>query len=181
MWLFIRQLIQLVLAPSRGWEDVSEAGAAPADIQRRGFYPFLALTGASEFLRLIYTHDLGFWTVLLSAIAVMGAMFVSLYVGRLFLDMTLSQYISGQLNATKVDIFATYMIGINCLFRILENAMPASMTFLKFLPLISLLIMFKATAYMAVKPDSQLSFLGLCTVAFIVLPIAMAALLSLLV
>jgi len=181
MWLYIKQLFQLILSPSRGWEDVSEASVKAPELQRRGYYPLIGVTGASEFLKLLYSHTVGFWNVLLSAIAIMGAMFVSLYLARLFLDMTLSRHVSGKLNAAKVDVFSTYMMGINGLYCILGNALPASMTFLVFLPLISLIIMFKSVPYMAIKSDSQFSFLGLSTVAFIVIPIAMAALLSLLI
>ncbi len=181
MWLFVKQLIQLVLAPSRGWEDVSEARVQVDELRRKGYYPFIAVTGLSEFMRMIYDHELGFWSVLLSAIAIVGVMFVSLYLARLFLDMTLSKFMSGSLNVVKVDVFVTYMMGINCLFCIFMNLMPASMTFLVFLPLISLIIIFKSAAYMSVKADSQLNFLGLASVALIVLPIALTALLSFLV
>ncbi|MBJ2187671.1 MAG: hypothetical protein JFR41_03420 [Muribaculaceae bacterium] len=181
MWLYIKQLFQLILSPSRGWEDVSESGVLARKLQEKGFYPFLGVTAVSEFLRLLYTHDLGFWSVVLSAIAVAGAMFVSLYLARLFLDMTAERFINGTLNAAKVDVFVTYMMGINCLFRVFENAMPASMTFLKFLPLISLIIIFKSNAYMSVKADSQLNFLGLAGVALIVLPWAVGLLLSIII
>lgn len=183
MWLYVKQLIQLILSPTRGWEDVSESCVLAADIQRRGFYPFIGLTAASEFLRLFYTQGLGFWSVVLSAIALGGTMFVSFYLVRLFMELAAMRIplYSGHYNAVKTDIFVTYMMGINCFYKIVENMLPANMTLLKFLPLISLIIIFKAESYMAVRPDSQLNFLGIAGVAVIGVPWCVGQLLSLII
>lgn len=177
MWLFIRHLIQLLLSPARGWEDVSEAALSPETLQTKGFYPLIGLTALSEFFPLLYSHGEGFLHAVEAAIAIACSMFVSMYIGRLFLDMTLSRFISGSLNLTKVNIFVICLMGVNCLFCILTNALPASMTFLKLLPLLSVIIIFKSTAYMGIKDDNQLNFTGLAIVAVIVIPFALTSLL----
>lgn len=178
MWLYIRQLIQLLLSPAKGWEDISEAAKTADEIQRRGFYPWIGITAASEFLRLIYNHKVSFVDVLQGAIAIGGALFISLYIARIFLDMILPQHVDRKVNLVKVNVFAIYLVGMVGLYHIISNAMPASMTFLNFLPVFSLLIVFKSTTFLGISEDKTMTFLWLSAVGVIVIPIAVAALLS---
>ena len=177
MWLFVRHIFQLLLSPSRGWEDVSAQSFKPEAVQKDGFYPLIALTALSEFVPMAYAQGYGFVHALESAIAMGFAMFASLYLGRLFLDMTLARFVNGELNMNKVDVCVTFMMGLNCLFCILNNVIPGDMTILKLLPLISVIVLFKATAYLGVREDSQLNFLGLGIVAIIIIPLIVSNLL----
>ncbi len=179
MWLYIRQLLQLVLSPSRGWEDISAACLSPDDIRRRGLFPWLGVTALSEFFPLLYDSTLSVWVAFESAIVVAVAMFVSLYIARMFLCMTLSAHVDGTMNLNKVGTLSLYMIGIACLFRIIANIVPASLTVIHFLPLISLLILFKAIPYVGIRADSSMSFLLLAGIATIVIPMSLTALLML--
>ncbi len=177
MWLYIRQLLQLVLSPGGGWDDISEAAQTPDEVQRRGFYPWLALTALSEFVRLAYDSSLTFLAVFESAIAVAGGMFVSMYVARVFFDITLPRYVDGTLNISKSGIMTLYMIGVACLFRIVANVLPTSLTMVHFLPLLSLLIIFKSSKFIGVRPDCAMTYLGIATLATIVLPMVAVGLL----
>lgn len=177
MWLYIRQLIQLVLSPTRGWEDISESARTPDEIQRTGFYPWLALTALSELVRPFYEPELTFLAAFESAIAVAGAMFVSMYLARLFFDMTLTRHVDGTLNVGKVGVVTLYLIGVACLFRIVANVLPTSLTLVHFLPLLTLLIIFRSSDFVGVRSDSVMTYLGLGAIATIVLPLTAVGLL----
>lgn len=179
MWLFVRHIFQLLLSPARGWEDVSSSGIQPEAAQRQGFYPLIALTALSEFVPMFYDSDYGFIHALECAVAMGFAMFASLFLGRLFLDMTLSRFVDGELNMKKVDLCVTFLMGLNCLFCILNNVVPAQMTVLKLLPLITVIVIFKSTAYLGIREDSQLNFTGLGIVAVIIIPLIITNLLLL--
>lgn len=176
MWLYIKLLIQLLLSPARGWEDVSEASIPADTLQSKGYYPLMAVTALSEFLPMLYSHSIGFINALLSAIVVVGVLCASLYMAKLFMDLTLPRFTGVSLNVNKVNTFVVCMLGLNCIFYIFNNAMPASMTFLRLLPLLSVIIIFKATAYMGVPEDYQLNFTGLGIVAVIMFPLALSSL-----
>ncbi|MCM1037532.1 MAG: hypothetical protein NC406_09455 [Bacteroides sp.] len=180
MWLYIRQLIQLVLSPSRGWEDISAAAQTPAEVQRSGYVPWLAVTAASELVPLWYSPGLTVWAAIESAIAVAGAMFVSVYLARIFLDMTLREHVDGgEVNPARTGVFVLYTVGLVCLYRVVANLLPATLTLVHFLPLLSVPVIFKAARYVGVKTDSVMAFTGLAAVAVIVLPMCMAGLLLL--
>lgn len=178
MFLFIRYLIQLLLSPSRGWEDISSAAQTCDVIKRNGFYPWLGFVAMSNFLQLIYSPTLTFFECLLGAIAVAGGLFISLYLGRLFLDFTLPEHVDAKLNITKINTFCIYMVALMGIYSVISNAMPANLTFLYFLPLLSVVIIFRATAYLGISHDRIAVFICLASVATIVVPIAVIALLQ---
>ena len=105
-------------------------------------------------------------------------MFISLYVSRLLLDILLPKYVDAKMNISKINVFNLYMTGMMGLYLIVANLMPASLTFLKFLPLLSLLVIFKSTAFMGVRESDTTSFLFLTALNVIVIPIGVAALLT---
>ena len=179
MWLYIRHILQLLLSPARGWEDISGAVQPAEDIQRRGFFPWIAVSGLSEFLRLFYGVHGGFFAVFLSAIAMTATLFVSLYFARLIMDIALPRYVDSKISVAKINVFATYMMGINGLFLIIANALPASMTFTRFLPILSIVVMFKASVYLAIREENLMAFLGIATAAVIIVPIALGMILLL--
>lgn len=178
---FVKQMIQLILSPSRGWEDVSASVHNPDWLERHGFVPFLIVTGLSEFLPMLYSHGGGFAACLLRGVIICVAMFCSLYVARLFMDITYARYIDRHVNKAKLSLFVTYLIGLNCLYTIITNAFPATMTLLKLLPLLSVIVVFRAVRFVGVSEDNQLSFTGLSLVAVLACPLAICGVLMLLV
>ena len=181
MWTYIRQLFQLLLSPARGWEDVSASDLSYENLLRKGFVPLLIITALSEFVQLAYSPSLTFWGAFGGAIAIGGGLFASLYAARLFLDVTLSRYINSKVNLIKVNTMVTYMIGLDCFYRILADVLPATMTFLSFLPLISILVLFKSTAYIEVPEDKVVNYLLLTFAGVIVFPVFICALLLLII
>ena len=69
MSAYLKYLFQLILSPSRGWEDLSHDGADPDELLRRGLYPLTGITALSEFLQLFYSRYAGFGSVLQAAIS----------------------------------------------------------------------------------------------------------------
>lgn len=176
MWLFIKHLIQLLLSPTRGWDDISESVLKPDEVNRKGFYPLVGVTALSEFFPLVYSHSEGFSHSLAAAVAIGCAIFASMYLSKLFLDLTLSRFIHITLNPNKLSVFISCMLGLNCIYYIIRNLMPTSMTILALLPLLSVIVIFKSTAYMGIKDDNQLNFTGLAIVAVLILPVLISSL-----
>lgn len=170
-----------MLSPTKGWEDISAAGVSYTDTQQRGFFPLIAITALSEFFRLIYSADLSFLQALGSVVAIGGGMYASLYACRLFLDIALTKFISAKINILKVNLLSVYLLGLDCLFRILANLLPATMTFLSFLPLISLLVLFKSVTYLSVPEDRIINYLIISFIGVVVIPLTICWLLTLII
>lgn len=155
---------------------MSESVLKADEVQRKGFYPLVGVTALSEFFPLVYSHSEGFTHSLVAAIAIGCALFASMYLSKLFLDLALPRFINGTLNPNKVSVFVSCMLGLNCIYYIIRNLMPTSMTILALMPLLSIIVIFKSTAYMGIKEDNQLNFTGLAIVAVIVLPVVISSL-----
>lgn len=181
MLRYLKNLFQLVLAPTKGWEDVSASLESPERLMRDAFFPLLGVAAASEFIRLFYHNSGGFLTVFELAIALFGSFFVSFFVGRIILSNYLVNLVDGELNQTKLSTFIIYGLGLLLLIEIIENILPTELTLVKFLPLFVALILYRATAYLSVKSGSELRFLCVAALAVIVLPIVIFSLLELII
>lgn len=181
MLRYLKNLFQLVLAPTKGWEDVSASLESPERLMRDAFFPLLGVAAASGFIRLFYHNSGGFLTVFELAIALFGSFFVSFFVGRIILSNYLVNLVDGELNQTKLSTFIIYGLGLLLLIEIIENILPTELTLVKFLPLFVALILYRATAYLSVKSGSELRFLCVAALAVIVLPIVIFSLLELII
>lgn len=178
---YLKNLIQLVLSPQKGWEDVSASLADPDRLFRDAFMPLLVVAALSEFVRLFYYNNGGFLTVFELAIALFGSFFVSFFIARIIMMRYVGHFIDGEINPVKITTFILYGLGLLLFIEILENVLPTDLTLVKFLPLFVALILYKSTVYLSVKGGGELRFLCIASLAVIVLPIAVFSLLSLII
>lgn len=167
---YIKTMLMLLIDPRGGWGTVSSWRISFDHLLRRGYLPLTGITALSEFVPLAYMSDLTFWSAFGRALAVAGSMFASIFAARLFLDIVLLKYISGNINPVKINNLALYLVGFDCLYRIFANLLPAPLTFLSFLPLLSILMLFKSTAYVGVSEDRVINYLFLSFVGVVVIP-----------
>lgn len=178
---YLKNLIQLVLSSSKGWEDVSASLDSPDRLMREGFMPLLTVASLSEFIRLFYSYNGSFMTVFELAIALFGSFFVAFFLARIILSYYVADFIDGDVNQTKLNTFIIYGFGLLLIIEILENILPTSLTLVKFLPLFVALILYRANVYLSVKSGMELRFLIIAALVVIVLPIAIFSVLELII
>jgi len=54
MFAFLKYLIQLLLSPSHGWEDLETRDPDPEEMTRSGLYPLMGIAAATEFLSFFF-------------------------------------------------------------------------------------------------------------------------------
>lgn len=181
MLQYLQNILQLILSPAKGWEDVSASLASPDKLAHDAYYPLLGFASMTEFIRLFYHNSGGIVTVIELAIALLGSYFVAYYVGRLIIEHYLKPLTSGEINPTTTGVFSLYGLGMMLMIEIIENILPTDLTLVKFLPLFVALILYKGTSYMSIKPDHELRFLCIAVIALIVAPIGIFSILKLLI
>lgn len=179
MSLYLKYLFQLILSPSRGWEDISHDGAAPEELLRKGFYPLTGIAAATEFIRLFYERDAGIGHVLQSAIALFCAFFASLFLCRMILDALLPKVTEGNMSERRTATLNIMSLGLMELISVISNCVPTGLTLLHFLPIYALLIYYKASRYMAVRQDSEMYYLFIGLLTVIMVPLGLIWLFSL--
>lgn len=172
-------LLQLLVFPSRGWEAIAISLKPFNAVVIKGFLPLVGITALSEFVPLAYYHDLTFIKALGNAIAIGGGMYASLFASRLFLEMVLTRSVGVRLNHDKISNVALYLMGLNCLYVILSNIIPGTLTFLLFIPMLSLLVLFKSTLYMGIDEDRSINYLIFSFIGVVAVPAFICWLLTL--
>lgn len=177
---YLKNMMQLLLMPTVGWEAVERSPLQAGEIDHRGFYPWLGVVFISQFVALFYGRGVKVIELFESAIVVAGAMYASLFLAKLILDLSLSNYVEGGVvEPRRVAVFSSYMVGLDCLFRFVENLMPTPLTFLFFLPLLGVSVVFKGASYLGIKESVQITFTLIATVATIVVPLGLTSILLL--
>lgn len=179
MFAYLKYILQLLLSPGRGWDDIgADAPAAPA-LLRGGLYPLLAIAAITEFLGLLWERGLGFWSVLIRSIVDFGAYFISIFVARLLFELYFPAMCDGDVRKERVSLFIIFSLGIMVVFQIIDNVLPWDIVFLRFLPLYAVLVIYKAENYLGVASHSQMRFLLLGAGATVGVPLVLYYLLLL--
>ena len=181
LWTYLKLLFRLLFSPTEGWQLVSASKTSFEALSLRGYLPLAGITALSEFVPVWYIHDLTFLGGLGHAIAIGGGMYASLYGSRIFLEMTLSRYVNPKLNKVKTANVALYLLGLDCLYIIFSNLIPGTLTFLLFLPLLSITVLFRSGLYMGVSEERMMNYLILSFAGVIAVPALICWLLMLII
>ena len=182
MLRYLKYLVQLLLSPSTGWEDVaSTADFTPAEMFRRGFMPLLALTALPEFTGLLYNKGLPSDVYIIRAVIDLGAYYVSFFIARVIFDASMPRLAptadAGSLR-TRSHLLMLLALGEMLLINIVCNLLQAEITILKFLPVYVILILYKGAEYIGVKADSVMAFTLESAGATVAVPLVVSYLLS---
>lgn len=182
MFDYLKYLVQLILSPSNGWEDIRTANPDPAQLQKKGLYPLIALAALTEFCVFFYNKDVSVAGVIIRALVDFGAYFISLYVAGLILDIYLPRMFEqsdSAGNGNRQALLIVFSIGLMVLIQIVANCLQANLTFMKFVPLYVVLIIYKAARFMNIKSSYDLRFMCVASVALVVVPALLCFLIGL--
>ncbi len=181
MLKFLRQIMQLLISPSKGWEDVSATGMTTMEITRKGFYPLLAVLAITFLIRLAY-NDLGYTLIDALQYAIIGftSYFVTQFIAGYFFSIFIPS-IGGNANSeNKNTTYITFCLATLALINIVDNVIPVDFVLIKVLPVYVALIMFKATVYLDIRPNKIGQFMFLSVFSIGVPPFILSLLFKLL-
>ena len=170
MFTFLGRIIQLLLSPEHGWEDISAAAERAEDIQRKRFLPLIWVVALSQLVRLFYEPQLGVFSALAAVVAVGGAYLASLLIAKMVMNFAVCKWIDCDVNVEKIHVVVLYTLGLTAFYRLIYNLIPAPMMLLKLLPLLSLLVILRATKFLGVPSEMGLRLMGQGFLAVIVIP-----------
>lgn len=167
---FLKYIIQLILSPKNGWEDLDRQAPSPKMMLVGGFYPLLAVSVATEFFGLFTGHETVL-TAVVSALADFGAFFLAVYFTRLVLSLMLGNLCEEMPSDERIEMFSTVAVGLMVFFQIIDNIVPWSLMLLKFLPVYVVLVLSKSFRYMNVRRDCEMRFLVLSSLLVVAAPL----------
>jgi len=180
MLKFLKYLLQLLISPANGWEDISHAGDEPSRLTVDGFYPLLGVSAITSFIPMLYNNEIGIAAALQNAIITFVQYFVSLFLANYILATLLPHFVSGEPNEKRTTTFIIYNLALLALITIIENVMPFDLAIVRFLPIVVAVVMWKGCRYMAVLPEQTGRFMIASILTVIVMPLMFGYLLHLL-
>lgn len=167
--LYIRDMLQLMLAPKKGWEDVSADAFPPAVLFRSGFLPLVFLAAASQMLQWAYHPDVAWWIWVERSVVVAFRLLAAYYIASFAFTLYLPSCVDGGFNDTKCNTFIVYGVGMIALINFITNCMPMDFSVLYLLPAYALFVLWRGLHYLSISFNSVGTFI-LLVILSIILP-----------
>lgn len=173
MLRYLKNMMQLLLSPSRGWEDISADSTETQELLERGYYPLLGAVAISCFMKFLWIKDITLAGVLTQAVLTFGTFFACYFLVRFILDLFAGNLVYGEVSEKKLDNISIYCLSVLAFFILIENCIPANLTLLKFLPLFVAMIAYKSGRYLGVPSEDDFRYGLIAVVATVVVPMAL--------
>lgn len=151
MKTYLRHLIQLILSPRNGWEDIEKADVDPSLLLGRGYYPLIAIAALSVYFKAVWTHA-AFLQLFFEMIVWFVVFFVGYFFGVFVLSLFVEPMVDGKYDDDRCHTFVAYTLGIEAVIAIICQCLPVTTLVLFFLPCYVALVEWKGVGYMKIKP-----------------------------
>lgn len=168
---FLKLMLQLILSPAKGWEDVAVGADSPRRTLQHGLLPVAALAGVASLASALYIDPPSVAMLLIQGVVVFVKYAGTYFAGVAIMSYALSAFM-GKADADhdRVETFCAYSTGIMALIGVLEGLLPMELTLLQFLPLYVIVVMCYAREYLGVDERHIFRLAGASALA-IVLPV----------
>ncbi|MCM1293171.1 MAG: hypothetical protein NC230_06305 [Bacteroides sp.] len=163
-------MLQLILGPRKGWEDIEMDAVAARQLLTKGFIPFIALASATVLIRFFYVDEMSVAVMIQQAIICFLKYFASYYLGCFVFTLYLPTCIDGSLSMGKVNTFLLYGFGLLALINIIQNCIPVELAISFIMPVYALYILWRGIRYLSISFEGIGTFLLLVIFALIVPP-----------
>lgn len=180
--MYIRNLAQLILSPSRAWQEIASQDAAPSLLMRNGFYRLMSLVAITAFVRGLYTA--GSFDVALAlqkAMVQFIALFAGLAIARATLDSFVPQMTELPDTRRRIDTLAIYGISLIAMMQAIVNLCPVEHMLLAMLPAFVLIVVFQSRNYLDIADNNTVMYLVLTNITIVLIPVALIYLLGMII
>lgn len=171
MLKFLGYLLQLIISPARGWEDIAARGEEPRAIASSGFYPLIGITACTVFIQRFYVSSLSLVTMIQNVVVTFVQYFVTFFFAVFLFSFFLKRMVDGEPNEKKYTTFILYNLGLLAVINIIGNCLPPiDLSIVQFLPVVVVLVMWMGMRYLAVRATSSFAFTALSVVSILLPP-----------
>lgn len=167
---FLLDMLQLILSPRKGWEDVAIDAVPARRLLIGGYLPFIVLVALTCIPGLWYHSDATLPGVIQQTISCFVKFFAGYYLSSFFFSLYMPSCTGGEVNPNKNSTFIMYSLGLLALFNLLTNLLPMVPDMLYLLPVYLFFIMWRGITYMEVRFNGVLTFMALNLLAVMIPP-----------
>ncbi len=180
MLKYLGYLIQLILSPGKGWDDIALSKLTPKTVASDGFYPLLGLASCSVFVEYFYDSDLTLPVLIENAVITFVSYFISYFIASFMFAVFGKRLIKNEPDEKRYNLFILFSLSILVLIAIVKNCLPMSLSLVEFLPVFVLLVMWTGHRYLNVIDGKEASFTVFCGLSILMPPFVLEYLFKLL-
>lgn len=173
---FAKYMLQLVLAPAKGWEDISASQLSPIILAQRCMLPLFGIAAVTVFFQLHYHEDASISYYVIRAAVIFASYFVTYILSPMIYANNLGKYIDGEPNAKKYTTLVVYGLSLLALSTTVCNLLSAPLGLMLLFAIGVGLILWKSSTYLFVKAEKTVKFAFFVFLSTVALPFAIQAL-----
>lgn len=169
-WIFLKDMLQIILSPAKGWEDVSYDGVDERNLVKFGLCPYLIIVALTVLIQMIYHSELLWLSEIQQVFVTFIKFFVSYCIGVFVLLMNLPGHTDADVTEKRVHTFSAYITGLMATLELIQNCIPLEIAWIWLLPLYVSFIVWRGVSYMTVQPGYDVKFVVVASLSLILPP-----------
>ena len=169
MLRFLKNILQLILSPTNGWEEISHDGESIERLLAEGLYPLIGLASLTVFVQGFYSMTFELTTLLQEALAVFIVLFIAFFLGRVLMEGYLPRFTDTEPGSRQAGTLAVYTTAMLALIQTVSNCTPVELPLLVFLPLLVAIVIWGARTWLDIKPEKEGEYM-MFAIAVLLLP-----------
>lgn len=169
---YLKLMLQLILSPSQGWDDVAAAAPDPHRELVLGLVPVCLLAGLSVGASLYWLHDVSASSLIIRGVVCFAVYMLTYFIAQALLTALLPRITEdGLVDRERVMLFSQLCVGQMAIFGMIENLLPSEVApIVQFLPLLVIVVMYRARKFLDVDKTKSGLMLAFGIVA-VILPV----------
>ena len=178
MLKFLVCLLQLIIAPAKGWEAIADEDMEPRKLCAEGFYPFIGVVACTVFVQYFYSTETGLAQLLQNAVITFLQYFITYFLASFLFSLFISKLTQGEVDEKRCHTFIIYNLSLLGLFQMINNCLPVEISIFQFLPFFDIFIIWFGIPYLSIKENKKVLFLILRVASIMVPPYIFGPLLN---
>ncbi|MDE6223718.1 MAG: hypothetical protein K2M49_08500 [Muribaculaceae bacterium] len=168
---FLKLMLQILMAPSRGWEDVGADSVGARQLFRAGLLPLIGVAALTVSFGALFQLHPSAGALIVRSIVVIARYIIAYFCGVAVLEFALPKLaIEGLVDRNRVELFCVYCTGMMVIIGILENLLPMELTLLQFLPIYVVVVICMGRTFLDVDERHIFRFAA-CAIVGLILPV----------
>lgn len=154
-------MLQLLLAPRSGWEDMEGQMARgqlnARAVYARAFVPLLVVCAATAMVRAFYAVGPDFWGALQLAIIEFVALFAGFHISNFGLSMSIRSMLpqGAGVESERLTLVCMQVVSMLALLMLLGNVVRVSVMLLQFVPVYLVYIIWRSCPFVGVDRKNE--------------------------
>lgn len=168
--LYLKEILQLIMSPEHGWEDISYDSPDLKKLLVKAFVPWLIIVSLSVIISSFYAHSFEWVAMIFSILATFLKYFITYYIAGFAFSVFMPTFTEGAGSEKLCNSLIIYSLGLLALINLIDNCLPVSLPLLGFFPFYVIFIMFRGMRYCKVAKGRGWPFTFLCAASVVAPP-----------